>query len=48
MKGELFQITTLLPEENKSIENVPVLKDTKKIDYTNDFFKKPSFLTCSG
>lgn len=40
-------MTTLLPNPNEPINKVPVDK-TGKIDYTKDFFKKPTFLTVSG
>lgn len=38
--GELFQITTL------NLDNPP--RDKGKIDYKQDFFSKPAFLTVSG
>ncbi|MEZ6117935.1 MAG: asparagine--tRNA ligase [Pirellulaceae bacterium] len=38
--GELFKVTTL------DLENVP--KQDGKVDYTKDFFDRPSFLTVSG
>jgi len=46
--GEMFQITTLLKNGTSSIPDIPTLKDGKTIDYTQDFFGKPSFLTVSG
>ena len=46
--GEMFQVTTILPDKKKSIDEVPIEKDKKTIDYTKDFFKKPAFLTVSG
>ncbi len=46
--GEMFQVTTLLPDKKKTIDEVPVEKEKKTIDYTKDFFKKPAFLTVSG
>jgi len=46
--GEMFQVTTLLPEHDKSIKEVKLLEKTEKVDYTHDFFKKPAFLTVSG
>lgn len=46
--GEMFQVTTILPEKEKPISEVPVEKEKKTINYQNDFFKKPAFLTVSG
>nr|MBA3816662.1 asparagine--tRNA ligase [Parachlamydiaceae bacterium] len=40
--GEMFQVTTL------DLENLARNKETGKIDYTKDFFDKPTFLTVSG
>lgn len=45
--GEMFQVTTVLPDPKLPIENVPKTNDGK-IDYSKDFFKKPAFLTVSG
>lgn len=42
--GEMFQVTTLLHDEEKA--GLPKLNG--KIDYTKDFFGKPSYLTVSG
>lgn len=42
--GEMFQVTNLLSDEKE----VPRLKNSSKIDYSEDFFGKPSFLTVSG
>jgi len=42
--GEMFQVTTLLADEEK--EGLP--RDKGKIDYSKDFFGKPAFLTVSG
>mmetsp|Transcript_24620 Transcript_24620/g.65011 ORF Transcript_24620/g.65011 Transcript_24620/m.65011 type:complete len:496 (-) Transcript_24620:41-1528(-) len=39
--GEMFQVTTIMSEVEKS-------EKTKKVDYTQDFFGKPAFLTVSG
>lgn len=39
--GEMFQVTTLNPEK-------PPVDKEGKIDYTQDFFAKPAFLTVSG
>lgn len=46
--GEMFQVTTVLPEKNHPIDQVPIDKTKKTIDYSQDFFKKPAFLTVSG
>lgn len=45
--GEMFQVTTILPDKELPITELKTTKDGK-IDYTNDFFKKPAFLTVSG
>eukprot|EP01055_Gregarina_sp_Pseudo9_P002575 Gregarina_sp_Pseudo_9__2574@NODE_283_length_3297_cov_40_004911_g265_i0_p1_GENE_NODE_283_length_3297_cov_40_004911_g265_i0NODE_283_length_3297_cov_40_004911_g265_i0_p1_ORF_typecomplete_len509_score92_23tRNAsynt_2/PF00152_20/4_4e98tRNA_anticodon/PF01336_25/9_5e07tRNA_anticodon/PF01336_25/7_9e03tRNAsynt_2d/PF01409_20/1_4e02tRNAsynt_2d/PF01409_20/0_0031_NODE_283_length_3297_cov_40_004911_g265_i08592385 len=45
--GEMFQVTTLLPE-NDLIKDVPTDSKTGKIMYKNDFFGKKAFLTVSG
>lgn len=46
--GEMFQVTTILPDQNSSVANqLPLTKD-QKVDYTKDFFSKPAFLTVSG
>jgi len=43
--GEMFQVTTMLQEA----DDKPLPKgEDGKIDYTKDFFGKPSFLTVSG
>ncbi len=39
--GEMFKVTTL------DMENVPKTEDGQ-VDYTEDFFKKPAYLTVSG
>merc|ERR1719262_811978 len=41
--GEMFQVTTLMQEKG----SLP-LNAEKKVDYTLDFFGKPSYLTVSG
>jgi asparaginyl-tRNA synthetase len=44
--GSMFQVTTLLP---KPSEKMDVKTTTEgKVDYKNDFFGKPSYLTVSG
>jgi len=45
--GEMFQVTTLLPDEQLPLSNIKKTNDGK-VDYTKDFFKKPAFLTVSG
>jgi len=45
--GEMFQVTTLLPDPHKKFTKLPLTKD-EKIDYQTDFFGKPAFLTVSG
>lgn len=40
--GKMFQVTTL------DMENPPKNRETNKIDFTQDFFAKPTFLTVSG
>ena len=46
--GEMFQVTTILPEHDKSLKEVKTLPNKDIADYSFDFFKKPSFLTVSG
>jgi len=46
--GEMFQISTLLRNGASKVAEVPVVKETGKPDYTQDFFGKPAFLTVSG
>jgi asparaginyl-tRNA synthetase len=46
--GEMFQVTTVLPEHNESIKKVKTVHNKETIDYTKDFFKRPAFLTVSG
>lgn len=48
--GELFRVTTFNTDQPSDL---PLLKDddgkpTDQIDYSQDFFGKPAFLTCSG
>lgn len=45
--GEMFQVTTTLPEKDLPVTEVKTTKDGK-VDYSYDFFKKPAFLTVSG
>ena len=40
--GEMFQVTTL------DLKDVPKLPDTGAVDFSKDFFDRPSFLTVSG
>lgn len=46
--GEMFQVTTLLKNGTAKVGDVPLVKETGKPDYTQDFFAKPAFLTVSG
>lgn len=43
--GEMFQVTTILPESGL-ISDIP--QTNGKINYGEEFFKKPAFLTVSG
>jgi len=44
--GELFRVTTL---DLDDVSGIPVNEENKKsADYSQDFFGKPAFLTCSG
>lgn len=45
--GEMFQVTTVLPDANLPVSSIACTADGK-VDYSKDFFKKPSFLTVSG
>ena len=40
--GQMFQVTTL------DLENLPIDKETGKVDYTKDFFGRKASLTVSG
>lgn len=40
--GQMFRVTTL------DLEQLPKDEKTKKVDYSKDFFEKPSYLTVSG
>jgi asparaginyl-tRNA synthetase len=42
--GEMFRVTTLPADPSE----VPMTKDGKVVDYSQDFFGKPAFLTVSG
>lgn len=46
--GEMFQVTTLLKNGTAKVGDVPLVKETGKPDYSQDFFGKPAFLTVSG
>ncbi len=46
--GAMFQVTTLLPEKDKPVSEIKLQPNKQTIDYANDFFKKPAFLTVSG
>jgi asparaginyl-tRNA synthetase len=45
--GEMFQVTTLLPKPHEKLKGVPVNKEGL-VEYKDDFFGKPSYLTVSG
>jgi asparaginyl-tRNA synthetase len=45
--GEMFQVTTVLPDPSLPAKDIPTTQDGK-VDYSKDFFKKPAFLTVSG
>jgi len=45
--GEMFQVTTLFSKSKDVITDIPKTKEGK-IDYSEDFFKRPAFLTVSG
>jgi len=45
--GEMFQITTLLSHAKDSVASLAKTPEGK-VDYANDFFKKPAYLTVSG
>lgn len=44
--GEMFSVTTLLSQHPDG--KLPVAKEHHKIDYTHDFFARPSYLSVSG
>ena len=44
--GEAFQVTTILQDQNKLRDQLN--SKANKIDYKNDFFKSPAYLTVSG
>lgn len=44
--GEMFQVSTIMKED---VEKIPVKMDEpNEVDYNQDFFNKPAFLTVSG
>eukprot|EP01053_Blabericola_migrator_P008378 Blabericola_migrator_1__8377@NODE_435_length_8501_cov_292_016244_g341_i0_p1_GENE_NODE_435_length_8501_cov_292_016244_g341_i0NODE_435_length_8501_cov_292_016244_g341_i0_p1_ORF_typecomplete_len528_score99_28tRNAsynt_2/PF00152_20/5_1e97tRNA_anticodon/PF01336_25/5_2e07tRNA_anticodon/PF01336_25/1_1e03tRNAsynt_2d/PF01409_20/2_9e02tRNAsynt_2d/PF01409_20/0_012_NODE_435_length_8501_cov_292_016244_g341_i060177600 len=45
--GEMFQVTTMIPESDDPTQ-MPVDPKTKKLLYKKDFFGKKTFLTVSG
>lgn len=45
--GEMFQVTTLFSKTEDDPSKLP-LDSKKKIDYKEDFFKKPTYLSVSG
>lgn len=46
--GEMFQVTTVLPDPKKSVKEVPLVDKKDIVDYQKDFFKAPAYLTVSG
>ena len=47
--GEMFQVTTTLPAPSKPITDVKLVEgESKAVNYKEDFFSKPAFLTVSG
>lgn len=44
----MFQVSTLLKNGVSKVSEVPVVKETGRPDYSQDFFGKPAFLTVSG
>lgn len=52
--GEMFRVTTAIPPDG-AVKNIPVEKEGKegvakdgKVDFKQDFFEKPAYLTVSG
>ncbi|CAI2364819.1 unnamed protein product [Moneuplotes crassus] len=45
--GEMFQVTTNLPNPEASVSDLKLTQEGK-LDYSKDFFKKPTFLTVSA
>jgi asparaginyl-tRNA synthetase len=46
--GEMFQVSTIMPKTHESVKTLPLVKDKDIVDYSKDFFKRPSYLTVSG
>ena len=46
--GEMFAVTTSLPALNESIKQIKTVSGQDSIDYSRDFFKRPTYLTVSG
>lgn len=44
----MFQVTTILPAPDESVNKIKMDANKQCIDYTQDFFKKPTFLSGSG
>ncbi len=42
----MFQVTSMLPKPHEKFDKIPLNKNGT-IDYSNDFFVKPTFLTVS-
>ncbi len=45
--GELFQVTTILPEDG-DVTKIPKIDKTNIIDYSKEIFQRKAYLTCSG
>lgn len=49
--GEMFRVTTTIPGD-ATLERIPVVKhinsEARRVDFSQDFFTKPAFLTVSG
>lgn len=44
----MFSVTTLLPLKEKETIESKLDPKTREVDYNQDFFKKPAYLTVSG
>jgi len=46
--GEMFAVSTLLPQSGDPVKQVKAVNKENEIDFSKDFFKRPTFLTVSG
>ena len=46
--GEMFRVSIILPSPTESIKTIKSVSNKETIDYTKDFFKRPTSLTISG